>query len=29
MEKITLQAFLNQEWTDIAIINFPKYDRML
>ncbi|MEQ5237669.1 type II toxin-antitoxin system HipA family toxin [Proteus terrae] len=29
MEKITLQAFLNQEWVDIAIINFPKYDRML
>ncbi|HEK2945618.1 TPA: HipA domain-containing protein [Proteus mirabilis] len=23
MEKITLQAFLNQEWRDIAIINFP------
>ncbi|MEQ4924407.1 hypothetical protein [Proteus hauseri] len=29
MEKITLQAFINQEWRDIAIIHFPDHDRAL
>ncbi|QEZ93422.1 type II toxin-antitoxin system HipA family toxin [Proteus sp. CD3] len=29
MEKVTLQAFLDQEWRDIAIINFPDHDRAL
>lgn len=28
MEKITLQAFLNQEWRDIAIINFPNDEHL-
>lgn len=29
VEKITLQAFLDQEWRDIAIIHFPEHDRAL
>ncbi|WP_286146053.1 phosphatidylinositol kinase [Shigella sp. FC1967] len=29
MEKITLQAFIAQEWKDIAIIHFPEHDRAL
>ncbi|CRL61609.1 HipA domain-containing protein [Proteus vulgaris] len=29
MEKITLQAFIVQEWRDIAIIHFPKHDHAL